>query len=297
MSEANLKMQISNLKNVQVVELKTLPKEFLGKIKENNLLEYENCRILVATQDNQVLGSIRVATGVGDTTSGLVTDLVVGRDFSGKGLEEELIKKAEEKLTELGVKEVDGVCIDGINHVRYFYRAGYKPFRRTVFINWKLLSGVELEVNSEFEIKEFGELAPSLPELVINSLQPYWKSWKVNYRPEIDSVTALFKQYFSDKTYRVFVAYHGKEAVGLVDASREAPNLLFGVCIRRDFGGRKLGSTLLNQTLAYLKNLGLKEASTIATSGLDDYDPQIYLYTLSAGGSIDKEFIDLTKYL
>ena len=110
-----------------------------------------------------------------------------------------------------------------------------------------------------------------------------------------DKIKKQLEELFVDKSYRVFAAFQDGQMVGLVDACLSEPNLVFGVCVRRDFGVRKLGSTLLKASLSYLREQGLKMAKTLATSGLDDYDPQIYLYTLSAGGKMEKEYIDLRK--
>src|SRR3989338_8264705 len=272
------------------VELKEIPEEFRGRRREANLLFYYDSRILVATDTSDtVLGSVRVACRVGKKSSGLITDLLVSEGNKGFGLEDELLKQAEVRLWEMGVREVDGLCLDGVNHVRYFYRAGFKPFRRTVFIGWDLTKELQIEINPELEIKVFDSFDNVLVETILNSKHPYWTPWQ-----EKEGIRKILDSLFKDKEYKVFVAYSFGNAVGLVDVRPQAPSLNFGVVVRKDFGGRKLGSTLLSTALSYLKQLGQIYISTVSTSGLDDYDPQIYLYTLS-GGKIEKEYIDLRK--
>ncbi|OGY28137.1 MAG: hypothetical protein A3F33_01630 [Candidatus Woykebacteria bacterium RIFCSPHIGHO2_12_FULL_43_10] len=284
-------------KSLEIVELAKVPEEFLGSRKEANLLEYVNSRILVSLGGGSVVGSVRIAEQVGSPIKGLITDLMVDKSHGQNGVEEELIKSAEKKLGELGVKEIDGLCLDGVSQVRYYYRLGFKPFRRTVSITWDLTKESVKEVNPEYEMREFQEFKEEFAEVIVNSLQPYWTPWKegADKKNQEARIKKQLEELFVDKSYRVFAAFQDGQMVGLVDACLSEPNLVFGVCVRRDFGGRKLGSTLLKASLSYLREQGLKMAKTLATSGLDDYDPQIYLYTLSAGGKMEKEYIDLRK--
>lgn len=290
---------LSNMSE-QIVELAKIPEEFRSAREEANLVTYKDFHILVASNDkDEVLGSIRLGRRVNDPNFGLVTDLLVDEESDKKNIEISLIHAAEQKLSEMGIKKVDTVALDGIGHVRHFYNEGYKPLRRTVFISWDLTQKIDLEVNPEFEIKTFEIFDKELVDVIVNSLQPYWTVWKEKATKEQQSqrVEELLRNLFARKDYRVFGALQDKKLVGLVDVRDKAPNLVFGVCIRRDFGGRKLGSTLLAQALSYLSKSGFKSVSTVSTSGLDDYDPQIYLYTLSGAGRIEKEYIGLTKDL
>lgn len=298
------------LNPISIVKLQKLPPEFQKNTQEPNLLEYKDHEILVALEGEEVIGSVRLALRTVSLKSGLITDLGVDKKHQNRGLEEKLVKSAEVRLKELKVKEVDGVCRDGIGHVRYFYRSGYKPFRRTVFVEWDLAQLLNLEVSNEYLVKvhlRSDRMGSSeVEEVILNSLQPYWTPWKDPsfIRQPMDfagqekqkRLKEKLDELFKDKTYRVFIAYQNGKALGLVDARKNQSNLVFGVAIRKDFKGRRLGSTLLCKALGYLKKLDLKKAAAISTSGLDDYDPQIYLYTLS-GGKIVKEYIDLKKTL
>ncbi len=65
--------------------------------------------------------------------------------------------------------------------------------------------------------------------------------------------------------------------------------------VTRQDGGKGIGSTLLDSALEWLAQRGRKTAEYTSTSGLDDYDPLIYLSTVVTGAGIRGEFLDLVK--
>ena len=262
-----------------IVELQKLPKEFQRERKEPNLLTYTDFEILIYTdKTGEFLGSVRTGICVENPPEGLITDLWV--DDTGmqgvplRGYYARLLKEAESVLRKKGVKKVDAYYLDGPGKLSHYYSCGYIPQRRTVEIEWDLsegqiVSGIE---NTEYSIKTPGKL-DEIQELFKNSFQPYW----------------VAPHDFRGKKF--FIANKENRAIGMVDEDLEV-----GVVIRKGFGGDGLGSVLLNTALTSLKKKGKKKVSTLATSGLDDYDPQIYLYTMN-GGKIVREYVNLQKTL
>jgi hypothetical protein len=60
--------------------------------------------------------------------------------------------------------------------------------------------------------------------------------------------------------------------------------------------GRGLGSSLLGSALRWLRDeRGRTHAEYTSTSGLDDYDPLIYLSTVGTGAFMKGEFLDCVK--
>ena len=95
----------------------------------------------------------------------------------------------------------------------------------------------------------------------------------------------------------LFIAKLDGEVVGLCDAKAADVDITFdwGLLVRRDFGGRRIGSALLGHALHWLKARGVTVARIVTTSGLDDYDPTVYLYAFSYGGAISAEYLNLVK--
>lgn len=275
---------------MEIVLLKTLPKEFKGVTFEPNLLRYFQHQILLLVNADKIIGSVRVAMAVDKHTSGLVTDLYVESIHKNTGLEDSLIEAAENYLKAKAVTRVDAVYLDGPGILPFFYKKDYAPFRRTVRIEWKL---DELNINSEkssiYEIKL--QKVPNiklLSDLILDSFQPYWTNWIEEKTVEDRKKKLSDILSHDDNSY--YIAFNDGKALGMVDKK-----LKWGIVIRRDSIGNNLGSYLLNRVLQDLKKQGYKKAVTFSTSGLDDYDPQIYLYTLRCGGKITREYIDLQK--
>ena len=249
-----------------VVKLQKLPEEFLRPRKEKNLLTYKDFQILLALENDEIVGSVRVGSAI-DGNSGLITD------FNGDPL---LIDEAEKILKERGIKNVDAYYLDGPGKLEHFYKKGFEPQRRTVEIEWDLKNQNSKVKSQKYKLKfkdgKDRDLE-EIEELFKNSFQPYW----------------VAPYDFKGKSF--FVVYEGDKAIGMIDEDLEV-----GVVIRKGYGGEGLGSTLLNHALLNLKKKGKKKASILVTSGLDDYDPQVYLYTMN-GGKIVREYINLQKTL
>lgn len=262
-----------------IIKLRKLPKELSRPRKESNLLIYSEFQVLICTDERgDVYGSIRIGISSHNPKHGLITDLWINNlGMQGvplQGCYADLLHEAESVLKKKGVTKVDAYYLDGPGKLEHFYNRGYEPQRRTVEISWDLSKIQKSKIkdqNYNLKVKSGTNDKEEIEELFKNSFQPYW----------------VAPQDFTDKTF--FIAYKDDQAVGMIDE-----NLETGVVIRKGFGGERLGSILLNQAFANLKKKGKENASTLATSGLDDYDPQIYLYTMN-GGKIVREYINLQK--
>jgi len=311
--------------NVAITPLEPVPDHLLGIRQEVNLLWYGPSQILVARDETgAIVGAIRLAFRHDPWRAhGLITDLQVDPAWRDRGVEEQLIQAAEDILRQGGVTKIDAVILDGQGWSSYFYRNGYWPSRKTVVMQWDLTQLRPPYENPEFTVELLE--APDVEQttdLVLASYQPYWQWWKEQkedkkwFRAEYpvapeppdtaelaaemrERVRSVVRQLVERSDHVLFLARHDGQPVGLCDARLATPpredNFAFGVLVLRDYGGKRLGSVLLGQALHWLRAHGLERAQITTTSGLDDYDPTVYLYTLSYGGQILGEYVDLVK--
>lgn len=308
---------------VTIEELSPLPDRLLGVREELNQLEYGPSTVLLAREDEQIVGAVRYALRHDPRRKhGLITDLQVDAPNRDLGLEERLITAAEERLQVHGVRKIDALILDGQGWAPYFYRLGYWASRKTVAMEWDLQELGPIQDSSDCVIEQADwPDVDEVSQLVLDSYQPYWRWWREYredkrwYRVEFPAENAPLEtaeleadmrarvrsrvQRIADEPERtVFLARHDGRLVGLCDAVRrpDGDQLDLGVLVLRDFGGKRLGSAVLGRALHWLREGGLERARVTTTSGLDDYDPTVYLYNLSHGARILAEFVDLVKH-
>lgn len=308
--------------SVQVEPLRPTPERLLGMREELNLLPYGPSTVLLTRERGRIVGAVRYALRDDPwRRHGLIADLQLDAARRDLGLEEQLIGAAEQALTALGARKIDALILDGRGWAPYFYRLGYWASRKTVAMEWDLTALGPIEAPAECAIEAVAR--PDLDEvsrLVLGSYQPYWRWWREHRddkrweRAEFPAeqaplecaeleaemgrrVRARLERLADDPDRILFLARHDGRAVGLCDAVRraEGEQLDFGVLLLRDFGGKRLGSALLGRALRWLHEAGLARARVVTTSGLDDYDPTVYLYNLSYRARIVAEFVDLVK--
>lgn len=290
--------------------------------RDLNQLTYGPNRLLAAEMAAGTVGAVRFAVRADRVHEGLITDLMVDEDFRRGKLPAALIAAAEERLKSDGVKKIDAVVVDGQQLSDPFQAAGYWPFRKTVVIGWRLstikppptVPGLTIELTDRINV-------PEVAGFIFGSYQPYWQWWKetagdkpigqveyVRDEPAADRdrarhenwsrVVAVLENFGQAQPALMVIARQAGTIVGLCDAKADPDESMdWGVLISRKVGGRAIGSALLGPTLQWLREQGLKTAQVTTTSGLDDYDPTVYLYVLAGGGQIRGEFLVLRKGL
>jgi ribosomal protein S18 acetylase RimI-like enzyme len=308
------------------IEVLDAPPARVGGVRmELNQLWYGPSEVLVARRSgsDDAVGAVRLAMRERPARPhGLITDLMVDRDLRETGLPERLIAAAEQRLKARGAEKIDGVVVDGKGLASYFYRLGYWSSRRTVVLGWDLQHRNVVERSGDFTIRQVERPDPEqTARFIVNSYQPYFRWWKearedqkwdrVELQPEErqdqfaratedirQRVEAAVRNAGQDCPQTYFLAYRGDELVGLCDA-KDAPEgadtFDWCVLVAREYGGRHLGSTLLDSALTWLAERGRTTAEYTSTSGLDDYDPLIYLSTVVTGAQIRGEFLVLVK--
>jgi GNAT superfamily N-acetyltransferase len=308
---------------VEIEELSPTPEQLLGVREELNLLPYGPSAVLLAKEDGRLLGAVRCAMRDDPWRKhGLIADLQVDDERRDVGLEERLIDAAEQRLKARGARKIDAVILDGRGWAPYFYRLGYWASRKTVVMEWDLTQLGPMQDSPEYSIERPERIdVEEMTQVVLESYQPYWRWWREHREdqrwfrvefpadevPPLESaeleremrqrVIARVERFSGDPNRTFFLARRNGRPVGLCDAIRrsDGDQLEFGVLVLRDFGGKRLGSALLGRALHWLREGGLERARVTTTSGLDDYDPTVYLYNLSYGAQMVAEFVDLVK--
>lgn len=284
-------------------------------------------------EDAGVVGAVRIAMRERTPAKhGLICDLNV-EDGAGNECATALITRAEEELKTSGATKIDAIVLDGKNLTAPFQKLGYWPQRKTVVIAWDLhelkpsrpLEGIDYEETATPDPEE-------VADFILASYQPYWRWWKNDLfdRPweridypaqEPDSVerrnleqnrgtiVGMLERFNTDIPQRMVLARKGGKIIGLCDAKVEDPHVGavsrrrprnddhfdWGVLLRRDHPGGGFGKSLLMPMLQWLRRQGLSKAEITTTSGMDDFDPTVYLYVQSCGGVILGEFLNLVK--
>ncbi|HEU5316642.1 MAG TPA: GNAT family N-acetyltransferase [Chloroflexota bacterium] len=311
----------------EIHPLGVVPERVRGVRQELNHLWYGPSEVLVArapgAPDDQVAGAVRLAMRERPARPhGLVTDLVVEQELRETGLPEQLLAAAEERLKQRGAQKLDAVAVDGLGWASYYYRRGFWSSRRMVVLTWDLADRNTVERSPDFRIERVDRPDPeATARFILNSYQPYFRWWKEaredqkwdRVELQADEAVDKYQQAAHEIQQRAvdlvaaagrdcpqtyFLAYQGDALVGLCDA-KDAPEgqdtFDWCVLVSRSFTGKALGSTLLDHALEWFAARGRKTAEYTATSGLDDYDPIIYLSTVVTGAQIRGEFLNLVK--
>lgn len=310
-----------------VEPLAGLPARVGGTRQELNHLWYGPSEVLVARRPGSpsdgVYGAVRLAMREpAGTPHGVIADLTVDQDLRESGLPEQLITAAEERLKARGARKIDAVTVDGVGWASYYFRCGFWSSRRMVVLSWDLDERNEIERSDAFRVVQVDRPDPEqTARFILNSYQPYYRWWKetpedqrwdrVDLQAEDKSdrfdrapasiqqrAIALLRNAGKGVPQTFFLAYKGDELIGLCDA-KDAPDghdtFDWCVLVTRHEGGKGLGSTLLDHALEWLEARGRHRAEYTSTSGLDDYDPLIYLSTVATGATIRGEFLNLVK--
>ena len=287
---------------MEIVQSNELPPELTLVHREPNLLWYGPSMLLVAQEGDTTLGVIRSALREHPTVRhGFIADLIVNEEVENdvaqrNAIKTALILEAERTLLSQNVTQIDAVVVDGQNLTDPFLKAGYWPLRKTVEVEWDLsklaeaneVPGVTFEVTPTPDAEELGDF-------VVRSYQPYWRWWK-DEAVEPGEITELLHGFNKTTPQRMVIARRDGRIVGVCDATAaQDDNMEWGVLMTRDHPGKGFGKALFVRAMQWLKSQDFTTARTLATSGIDDYDPTVYLYVESCGGVINGEFISLAK--
>lgn len=304
-----------------------IPEKLRQRYRDINGFVYKDSRIFVVKKFGEDVGAFRIA--IRDDVKrkhGLITDINISESANITEIVKSIIEFAEDNLLSLGVNKIEAIVEEGkrINYV--FYDYGYWPSRKSVAIGWNLEEfsfypeplpngySFDVVVSSDFSDEFINEIS----EFIFNSYQPYfrwWKEYKEDYRwwrtdyldkniPEFDNdlrseMIERLKDYLYEiksKNSAIIRGFVNGTLKGVCDAIVDYDeNMVVGVVVDKEFKARYFGSNLLLRALKFLKDNGLSKAFTITTSGLDDYDPTVYLYTLSGKGQILSEYTILIK--
>lgn len=312
---------------MDIVESNELPAELARMHREPNLLWYGPSTLLVAKEGDVTRGVVRSALREHSTVRhGLIADLMLNNEAGESDAERAvtaaaLIAEAERRLLAQKVTKIDAVVVDGQNLTGPFLKAGYWASRKTVVITWDLsripkaeaIPGVTFGLTATPDPDE-------LADFIISSYQPYWRWWKddvfdriwerIDYpaqepdaveqktlRANRSKIIEMLRAFNKSTPQRMVVARKAGRIIGMCDAAAlsDDDNLDWGVLMMRDHPGKGFGKALLVPALEWLKSQGLTHATVTTTSGLDDFDPTVYLYAESCGGVIKGEFLNLVK--
>jgi predicted N-acetyltransferase YhbS len=320
-------MTIAADTSFEITLLPDPPARVGGIRQELNQLSYGPSEVLVARRPgapaDEVVGAIRLAMRERPAKKhGLIADLAIDDALRESGLPERLIGAAEERLVARGAEKVDAVIMDGKGLATYLYRCGYWSSRRMVVLTWDLEQRNAVERSNAFRIVQTDRPEPEeTARFILNSYQPYFRWWKdvrddqrwdrVELQPDEredryaqasadmrEQTLQRLRDAGKDAPQTYFLAYRDDELVGLCDA-KDLPEgqdtFEWCVLVTRHEGGKGLGSTLLDYALEWLRARGRRYAEYTSTSGLDDYDPLIYLSTITTGAQIRGEFLNLVK--
>ncbi len=311
---------------IELRPMEEVPRNVRGTNRELNMIDYHRNRVHLACRGEDILGAIRSAVRVDDRRDhGFLGDLQIEEENRHRGLEERLIRAGERRLfEEEGVRRIDAVMEDGEGWTQYFFRCGFWSSRKTVDLAWNLRENAPMELPDPDGVTLESTRAPDRDELtsfILESYQPYWRFWKeykedmrwirVEYGgdpdpPESEELREEMRQRvrerlagFDESHDQVFfLARDGDgEIVAACDAldRPEGDTFEWGMLAEYNYGVKKLGTALVGRALNWLHDRGRDVARIKTTSGLDDYDPTVYLYTVSGGATIVREYVNCTK--
>lgn len=312
---------------ITIRPMEEVPRSVRGTNRELNMVDYDRNRVHLARRGEDILGAIRSALRVDDRRRhGFLGDLQIEEENRHRGLEERLIRAGERRLfEEEGVRRIDAVMEDGEGWTQYFFRCGFWSSRKTVDMAWNLAELAPMEVPDPEGVTLEATRRPNLDELadfILRSYQPYWRFWKeykedmrwirVEYGedlepPESEDLRREMRRRVHDRL-EGFNANHDQimylarektegNIVAACDALDQPDGDTFewGMMAEYNYGVKNLGTALVGRALNWLHERDHEVARIKTTSGLDDYDPTVYLYTVSGGAQIVGEYVNCTK--
>ncbi len=313
------------VEDVSIHPMEELPEKLRGTNKELNMIEYKDHRVHLAGINGEIYGAIRSALRDDSRRRhGFLGDLQVEEENRGQGLEELLIEAGERRLFEdENCTRIDAIMKDGEGWTRHFVNCDFWTSRKTVDIAWNLdeLAPFEIPSLSEVTVEEIRSPdVEKMTNFILDSYQPYWRFWKeykddmrwirVEYgedeeppeseeiREEMhDRVRKKLNSFNTDRDQVFYLARRDGDIIAACDAldRQEGDTFEWGMLAVYDYGVKELGSALVGRSLNWLAEREHSVARIKTTSGLDDYDPTVYLYTAANQAQIVDEYVNCTK--
>ncbi|MGC8766298.1 MAG: hypothetical protein ACP5QP_01170 [Brevinematia bacterium] len=319
------------MSKIQILDKTELLPDYLkSKYREINGFAYKESKLFIVKVNDKDVGAVRVAIRDDKVhKEGLISDLSFSDHEILSKVGSDVIKFAESYLLSLGINKIEAIVEEGKKLNYIFYDNGYWPSWKPVVISWDLENlnldtPKDIDFNSyQFDIihsKDFTEdFIEEISKFVFDSYQPYfrwWREYKNDYRwwrtnyddgslPQLEDylkeeMIGRIRDYLleiKNKNSIIVRGFIDGKLEGICDAivDEKEENMVIGVAVSKKLKAKNFGSILLINALKFLKDNGVKQPIVITTSGLDDYDPTVYLYTLAGKGQIVKEYTVLIK--
>ncbi|HIE24287.1 MAG TPA: GNAT family N-acetyltransferase [Candidatus Korarchaeota archaeon] len=260
--------------------------------------DFDPSRLLLARVDGKPAGCIWIKGLLrGDRFE--LLDLAVLKEYWGAGVEDALLERVFEWLSEREARLLRAHTLSIGYYVSAYKRHGFKPVRRILRIVWETKGkGIEPMPSEEnsIEIDEVrSEDLDVLPSVFAESLKPYWDWWIEDYGGE-ERLKEISRSWFEPSSGLIWlVARRNEEILGLTGLHvKDKEGVFFGVMVLPEHRLRGVGWVLMKSALNKLVELGLERLSVYTMAYLDHLAPGALLY-LKSGGKIEAEYIQLEK--
>jgi len=260
--------------------------------------DFDPSRLLLAQVDGKPAGCIWIK-GLIEKDRYELWDLAVLKELWGLGVEDVLIDKAFEWLSEKGARLVRAHTHSIEYYVSAYKRHGFKPVRRILRIFWEP-ERVEIGPSAE-DIAQVGELRPedldTLPKVFVESLRPYWDWWIEDYGGG-ERLKEISRSWFEPSGGLLWlVARKDGRVIGLTGFHvKGREGTFFGVMVLPEHRLKGVGWELMKAALRKALEFGLERLTVYTVAYLDHLAPGAVLY-LKSGGKIEAEYVQLERDL
>lgn len=249
---------------------------------------------LAAERGRELVGAVSLIFG---RRRGRLRDLVVQPDARRCGTGTALIEAALDRFRERGLRLAEAQDWDAPSYRAFYAALGFRPARRYLLFRWDLTQPLPaLPLNHEVTVRpatltDLEEIA----DLYARMYSPYW-DWSRDGTPEEvrEEYRAIFARRLSaedsDRVYLVAVL-EGRLVGGITaridEEYNQAKDVALGslnpggVGVLPAYRRRGIGSRLLTEALALLRECGMRQAAVWTFSYLESETPAVVLYRQS----------------
>jgi len=264
---------------------------------------------LAAERGGGLVGAVSLIFG---RHRGQLRDLVVQPDARRCGVGTALIEAALDRFREQALRLAEAQDWDAPTYRAFYEALGFRPARRYLLLRWDLTTPLPaLPLNHEVTVRP-ATLADleEIADLYARMYSPYW-DWSRDGTPEEvrEEYRAIFARRFtekeSDRVYLVAVL-EGQLVGGVTSRIDEEYNQVKsialgslnpgGVGVLPAYRRRGIGSRLLAEALALLRDRGVRRAAVWTFSYLESEAPAVVLYR-RAGATVARRSLGWEKTL